>query len=405
MLLRAIFCLTLMAALFRVGPAAAEPYAVGVNDALQLRVQQWLPVEGEVQDWPALAGEYVVGADGAINVPFLGNVPAEGLTRAEIGADISARLQERFALSAAPDAAVEIVRYRPIYVSGLVQAGGEYPFAPGLSVRQAVSLAGGLSDELRRTSSLAREMIQAEGALRIFEDQYVRLVVRKARLDAELADQAEIGEIPGLAQSPSAEAIVLDETLILTAQRQRIQRELEGFDRQKELLEAEIEALEQKQVSLTRQQELSREGVENTNALAERGLAANNRVLDSERLLATIEGQMLDLSTAILRARQGLANTDKERAALLAQRQSDLAVERQRVESELEEIAQRIEMQRMLALETAGRVEPAMGLMPDPSFAILRVVDGEMQEIPADGAMILRPGDVVEVGVATPAMQ
>jgi polysaccharide biosynthesis/export protein ExoF len=400
-----------LAALFILltGPAAAGDYRVGVNDTLGLRVQQWQPLEGLIVEWEGLRAEYLVGAAGTIAVPFIGAVEAAGRTRDEIGVEIAARLKERLALSSAPDATVEIVRYRPIYVTGLVSESGAFDYTPGLTVQQAVSLAGGLDDVLRSTSSAARMLIEAEGMLRIYEGQYLRLLVRKARLDAELAGRDAIEPPPGLADGARVAAIISDESLILTARQERVAREIEGYERQKELLAAEIDALEQKRSSTERQQQLGADSLESAADLAARGLAANVRVLDSERALAAIEAQLLDISTAILQARQGIVTADLEIDTVRDGYRADLAVNRQEVEAEIEALSHRIEMQRLLAADAVAESELAAddrrGLRPVPAFAIQRVEEGVPRRIEVDAGTEVLPGDVIEVTAAVAPTQ
>ncbi len=403
-------CVLVMAALCG-GPVVAEEYRIGVNDELSLRVQEWLPVEGEIREWEGMAGAYVVGADGTIFVPFLGTVEAAGRTRTEVAADIGAGLQERLALSTAPDAAVDVTRYRPVYVAGLVAAPGEYPFTPGLTVRQAVSLAGGPAEELRPGSAGARDMIQAEGSLRVFEGQKARLMITLARLDAELVGDAEIAPVPGLDDAPEAAAILRNHGIILAARRTRLEAELAAVDEQKTLLENEVAALEQKQVSLEAQRDAAAEALESAADLAERGLAANTRVVESERFLASVETQILDTSTAILRARQGIVGSERDRTALIDARTAEVALERQQTEALLAETEERIIMQRALSLEMANALAadgvPAAlgGGLPGLAYTVVRGAGATQEELSAQGAMVLHPGDIVEVGVAPPAVQ
>lgn len=409
-MMRCLVALVLVLAVLRGGPSVADEYRIGINDELSLRVQEWLPVEGEIREWDGMAGAYVVGADGTISVPFVGTVEAAGRTRGEISAEIGARLQQRLALSTVPDAAVDVTRYRPVYVAGLVSSPGEYPYAPGLTVRQAVSLAGGLADELRPGSAGAREVIQAEGMLRVFEGQKARLMITLARLDAELAGENELGPVDGIGNAPEAQALIRNHATILAARRARLEAELDAVDQQKVLLENEVDALEQKQVALQRQRDIAAEALESASSLAERGLAANNRVVDSERFLTSVENQLLDTSTAILRARQGIVGSDKDRTALIDARVAEVGMERQQAEAQLAEVEERIVTQRALSLQAAHLVDAAGltaagGVLPEPTYTIIRGAVDAQEELAADGAALLRPGDVVEVGVAPPALQ
>ncbi|EDM64730.1 putative polysaccharide export-related protein, partial [Moritella sp. PE36] len=45
-----------------------------------------------------------------------------------------------------PNVYVHVVEYRPFYIHGEVQKPGGYPYQPGLTVNQAIALAGGLTE-------------------------------------------------------------------------------------------------------------------------------------------------------------------------------------------------------------------------------------------------------------------
>ncbi|WP_410960009.1 polysaccharide biosynthesis/export family protein, partial [Salmonella sp. SAL4434] len=49
-----------------------------------------------------------------------------------------------------PDVAVEIETYRPFFIQGAVKTGGQFPYVSGMTVRAAVSTAGGYSDTAQR---------------------------------------------------------------------------------------------------------------------------------------------------------------------------------------------------------------------------------------------------------------
>jgi polysaccharide export outer membrane protein len=121
--------------------AAAEPvlvapvYRIGPNDVVRVQVfgEEDLTVESKV------------GGDGAINFPLLGAVPVAGKTARELQEFLVIRLAEGYVRS--PRVTVLMVRYRNFYVSGEVKTPGGYPYEAGLTVRKALSLAGGVTEK------------------------------------------------------------------------------------------------------------------------------------------------------------------------------------------------------------------------------------------------------------------
>ena len=115
-------------------PAPRGAYRLGSGDQLTLRVY----------DQPQLSGVFDVDDSGMISLPLLGLVPAAGYTAETLGAEIVAALKAKNLILAA-SAAVEISKYRPFYILGEVNAPGQYPYRPGMTVLTAISIAGGFT--------------------------------------------------------------------------------------------------------------------------------------------------------------------------------------------------------------------------------------------------------------------
>src|SRR5438552_10569703 len=79
---------------------------------------------------------------GTVSFPILGEIPMLGRTVGEIEKLVTDRLKGRYLVN--PRVSVSIDEYRSFFVNGMVEKPGAYPFQPGLNVRKAVSIAGGL---------------------------------------------------------------------------------------------------------------------------------------------------------------------------------------------------------------------------------------------------------------------
>lgn len=89
-----------------------------------------------------LTGEFRVGDGGAIALPLLGPVKAEGLTTAQLESEVAKALRSRN-LYKDPSVAVEVIAYRPVFILGEVTRPGQYPYQPGMTVVTTVAVAGG----------------------------------------------------------------------------------------------------------------------------------------------------------------------------------------------------------------------------------------------------------------------
>ena len=71
-----------------------------------------------------------------------------GLTPVEVAGLVTERLKGPYLVD--PNVTVTIEEYRQFFVMGQVNRPGGYAYAPGLTVRKAVSIAGGFTDRASR---------------------------------------------------------------------------------------------------------------------------------------------------------------------------------------------------------------------------------------------------------------
>ncbi len=88
-----------------------------------------------------LSGEFEVDSTGSVALPLIGNTSARGLTLREFETAIADALRDGYLKD--PRVNVEVLNFRPFYIIGEVENGGEYDFVPEMTVLNAVALAGG----------------------------------------------------------------------------------------------------------------------------------------------------------------------------------------------------------------------------------------------------------------------
>ncbi|WDE14404.1 polysaccharide biosynthesis/export family protein [Thalassomonas haliotis] len=86
----------------------------------------------------------LLGKSGKISYPFLGEVIVAGLSITQLENTILKGLKQGYLIN--PSVYAQVVEYRPFYIHGEVEKPGAYPFHPGLTVNQAVALAGGFTE-------------------------------------------------------------------------------------------------------------------------------------------------------------------------------------------------------------------------------------------------------------------
>jgi len=98
---------------------------------------------------PDLTNTYLVDQSGAISMPLIGSVPARGSTTTTLEAAIATRLRNGYLRH--PDVSVEVDKYRPFFAMGEVGVAGQYDFVPGMTVQQAIAVAGGFTARADKT--------------------------------------------------------------------------------------------------------------------------------------------------------------------------------------------------------------------------------------------------------------
>lgn len=146
----------------------------------------------------------------------------------------------------------------------------------------------------------------------------------------------------------------------------------------------------------------ARQELSSVAGLASRGLSPANRELAMDRVLAGIETERLDLSTAIIRVRQNLATADRDKITLVEERELEIAKNQQDAQASLEQLYSRQHTAERLIYEagiSGPQAEANSAARRDwnSSYAISRNVDGKKLRIDADRDTPVLPDDVIEI--------
>lgn len=88
-----------------------------------------------------LSGEFEVDGNGRISMPLIGVVDLQDRSLREAEAQIVAMLLDGYLRN--PKVSIDVLNYRPFYILGEVNEPGSYPYRAGMTVLNAVVLAGG----------------------------------------------------------------------------------------------------------------------------------------------------------------------------------------------------------------------------------------------------------------------
>ncbi|WP_181705392.1 polysaccharide biosynthesis/export family protein [Chthonobacter rhizosphaerae] len=401
MLLAAAFAVAAYAA---ADAASAGDYRLGPQDQLRLKVYEWRASRDQIFEWTALNDQFTVGADGAVFLPFVGEVDAGGLTTGELARAIGDRLMSRMGLGRQPDVSVEIAEYRPVFVSGDVTTPGAYPYRPGLTVLQAVSIAGGLRTGNEASFRFAREIIGGRGDIGLLDWTRTSLLLRKARLEAELAgaDAIRFPEEAVASSDPSEAALMEQERLIFEARRDGLKNQTQALENLRDFFAQELVSLDEQLSLYDKRIALIRKELEGVSTLVNKGLAAAPRGMELERAIAEMQSERLSAETGLLRARQEQSRTEIAILELKNRFRNEVTVALRETQTQLDETDLKTSTAARLLMES-GASMPRLRALRDPTaearpaFSIVRPTAEGMAELPAEDGTPLEPGDTVKV--------
>ena len=115
--------------------STSDSYVIGASDMLTITV--WKQ--------PDLSSSLLVRPDGMVSMPLLGDVQASGLTPLQLADQIEAKLK-KFVQMPEVSVVVTQINSKVIYLLGEVGKKGPVTMTPGMTLLEAISSAGGLTD-------------------------------------------------------------------------------------------------------------------------------------------------------------------------------------------------------------------------------------------------------------------
>jgi protein involved in polysaccharide export with SLBB domain len=349
-----------------------------------------------------LTGEVRVQSDGTITLPVLGSFFVAGMTTAEIANTIATRFAQD-AARASNNVVVEVVEWRPIFVTGGVSKPGSYTYMSGMTALHAISVSGGFyrlaEGDISPFVNAAQNVSRAQDV----QEQLKYYLVRLASLTAERAGEATIAapqRLLELAGESEAKKLLENETRALASRLKATANEQDMRRRQNALLRQELEGYRQQTQGVADSLQGKKQYTRELEQLAARGLSRRPDMLVVEGHVARLEGDRRDLMSQTSRAERDLAKSEQELADLVLQKQikidDELAVLRQKIGSSEASLEGALLIVSQLGGGEGSLLTSSRG-QPKPTLAILRKVDDKDIFIAAELTTRLQPGDVVVV--------
>jgi polysaccharide export outer membrane protein len=346
---------------------------------------------------PQLSGDVIVDGGGNIVLPLIDAMPVADRTLSETQAAIRARLAD--GILQQPAVSVRIAELRPLYVIGDVRTAGAYPFRFGSTVQSAVALAGGFGPAETVQNTAETEFLAADERLRRLEYQKQALLVRAARLEAQVAgaDSFQPSERPDEVGAPGLVAAVANERDAFMAQTTLLRRQLELLRSQKPRLQQQIEALDQQVAAGKKQLDMVKEQVDRYEKLVKQGLGTSMSDFQFRVTQSTQEGALWRLNADVSRLQMEAGELDvkihEAETAFKRQSSAELHEVREKL-GELDITLPTAREIREVRLQYAGGVIRAS---VKRAITVTRLRNGEVTVIDAAETTPLEPGDAVEV--------
>ena len=379
--------LTAQAAAANTPPRMASPDVLEINSADRISIK--------FQGQKDLSGEYRINEDQTVSIPVLGRVPVGHLDAAGLEKSIS----ERLARLTGRDAyvTVEVIEYRPVFVSGYVSKPGTAPWKPGMTVLQAVTVTGGAF----RSGGIEGVDTKQQRAI----DDQKRVLATIARLTAE-QDGAEAMTIPqrliALVGRKEAQDLIDAQQTSFLSRKNASASLVDGLQRAIAIAKEEFENVKAQRERLSEQLKFRRLQYAKLKALYDKQFLRVDRLSDEEIRIADLEEKVASLSVAASRTdgtltnlQRDLTNFRQDRRALI---DTDLLkLERDAAQLELEIESGGPKPRKLSRPLSDGNTDTAKKEML--VFEIVRQEGAIPRTMIADRNTPVKPGDMVVVSV------
>ncbi|MEQ1647190.1 MAG: polysaccharide biosynthesis/export family protein [Hyphomicrobiaceae bacterium] len=348
------------------------------------------------QGQPELSGDYRVNDDQTISVPVVGRMSIARLDAAALElalADRVSRLTGREAY-----VTVEVAEYRPVFVSGYVSRPGTAPWKPGLTVLQAITIAGG---DFRSSASGGDNFsLRVQRAV----DDQKRIFAQVARLEAERAGATKIAipeRLVARVGTQQAKELIDAQNSVFASRRSASDAQIAGLERAIDLTKTEFEGMSSQKKRLAEQLDARRGQLARLKSVYDKGLLRNDRLVDEQIKMADLEEKIASVGVSTARASSTLVGLERELANARQDRNAAIDAELLKLERDVAQLDLEIQSLGVTSSKPILTSTSKDGKDGKDSviYEIVRQDRTGPRTIVADRYSLLRPGDMVVVSM------
>jgi polysaccharide export outer membrane protein len=353
-----------------------------------------------------------VEIDGTVMLPMAGATRVAGMTLSDALAAVTRALANKVyqvnqpmglrdgqRLIVSSEILLTVAEYRPVYVSGYVARPGGYPFRPGLTVRQAIALAGGygVAQPAARIDAPAQladlraeqEALSVEYAM---EREHVLQLRKELQLSVASGGHGDAVPLPAELET-RIKNNAAEFTFVRMADREKDKAMLKSAVGGADL---QLKVLNEKKKQDEEGVQADNDDLESVRQLFRKGITANARLSEARRASLLSSDQLLQTIVQI-------SNLERQRGEYLrqiekidSQAKIDGWRDLQQANLRLAQLASRLRStkQRLIAM---GQQTVTATDDRQLRLTVVRYTEGKASYIDGRDDLELTPGDVVDV--------
>ena len=381
---------------------AEKPYRLAPGDV----------VEVALAGLPEQHQRATIQLDGTVALPTIGSVIVAGLTATEFQARMEALIPTKVFRYRTPDGReqVQVVRpgdvtawvaeYRPVYVTGDVLTPGQQAFRPMMTIRQAITVAGGFSLLRSRAGQTGLDPVDLRRDHDALWTDYLKEYFHALRIRAELDgrdtfDQRPPQNSPLPASGALAVAQPEAESLKLSNADYRSERSF--LERAGKEASEQVTVLIQREAEEEKGVQADSQELDRVNKLFGNGALVSTRVSESRRALLLSSSRRLETTVQLMRTKLQVEEYGRQLERGANQRRITLLRDLRDANVHAADLRIKIQAisEKLRPLGNASSL-PAAGINQRAEVVIVRKAGQQWQRLPATEDTEVEPGDVIE---------
>jgi len=295
------------------------------------------------------------------------------------------------------EVSLSVAEYNPIFLRGDVAKPGSYPYRPGITVRQAVALAGGYGALQTEYSYLMVPDLRSQREVLL--NEHAQKQARVARLQAERGKDTKMPEVPEL--SLLARDINALESEQLNSRKADFEKEKQYILGSIQSLRSNLDLLEKQMQTEEERAKIDQEEMIRVEGLVAKGMAPVGRLSDTRRIVLLSASRATEIQAHTEQVRQQRADAERKLQKLFDDREMELMKELQDAKVELAAAASRLSAttEKMILVGTAeSQLRRNASVEPELIVFRKKAASGEERLIATEETELL-PRDVVAVSL------